>query len=63
MSRVVTDYSIGKVLTDRSPENVAREIQNMLDNTEQYLYWQQNTKLASQKLCWENEENVLLKLF
>ncbi|MFC2112607.1 glycosyltransferase [Bacteroidota bacterium] len=63
MKKVVEDYSIGQVLNEREPENLAKQVKDMMDSDELRMEWKKNLRKASSDLCWENEEGKLSDLF
>ncbi len=63
MKGIVEEYGIGEVLEKHSPEYLAEKIKDMLADKEKILEWKKNLLMASRDLCWENEEQVLFKLF
>jgi len=60
MMNVVNKYKIGKVLKSRSPQNVAREINDILLNKKSFKGF---FLKASNELCWEEEERKLFRIF
>lgn len=58
MKRIVTEYKIGDVLLERTPEKLAEKITQVL-NTDYSIH----LKKASEVLIWENEELTLQRIF
>ena len=52
MRKVVEDYGVGEVLTERSAEFLAQTISRVMDNATTY---EQHLQQAATQLCWENE--------
>lgn len=63
MRKLVEHYQIGSVLMERTPENLARVINEMLSNVDQKKQWQQNLLVAATDLCWEKEQEKLFRVW
>ena len=61
--KIIDQYKIGKVVEDFEPATIAKAINEMLDDKEQYLIYKENCKTAAQELTWENEEKVLQEIY
>lgn len=61
--KIITKYNIGEILEQHNPQQIAMKINSMLSNPEQLEVYRRNCKIASQELCWENEEHVLIELY
>jgi glycosyltransferase involved in cell wall biosynthesis len=62
MRAVVEKYAIGLVLKERTAENLAVLVQQMMIDSDHRDIWQQNLKLAATELCWENESVRLIEM-
>lgn len=62
LKSIVETYEVGCILKDRTPQKLAKLIQNM-ENQEVYRLLQVNCFQAAQNLCWENQEIKLLNLY
>ncbi len=60
---MVETYEVGYVLKDRSPENLASLIEDIRHNTENQEHFNQKLELAARDLCWQREEEKLIKLY
>ena len=60
---IVKKHQIGEILTQRSPENLANQINLMLNDETKRKLWISNLKRASNELTWENEEKTLMTVF
>jgi len=60
---IIDLYDIAVPITDHSPVNIARELNNLLDNEVLYNRLQDNCLAAAKNLNWENEENELLSFY
>ena len=63
MTRIVKKYRIGKILVERTPEKLADLINEMLSKNFIKKNYASNLELAARELCWEREENKLIRLF
>jgi len=61
--KIVDRYRIGLVVNNHNPETIAQAVNTLLSDKELYLQLKQNTAIASQELCWENEEKVLKSIY
>jgi len=61
--KIIHTYNIGKTLEEVSPVAIAKAINEMMSDREQYQIYKENTKTASQELTWENEEKVLSEIY
>jgi len=60
---IIDLYDIAVPIADHSPVNIARELNNLLDNEVLYSRLQDNCLAAAKKLNWENEEKELLSFY
>ncbi|MDN5349406.1 MAG: hypothetical protein PWQ54_802 [Bacteroidales bacterium] len=60
---IIETYKIGKIVGNLTPENIAQVVCECIDNKELMKFWRNNLTFAARKLCWENEEKVLLKVY
>ena len=63
IKNIVEKYVIGVTISEIKPENIAKNIQFMLENQSKMDLWKANTKIAAKELCWENEIKVLRKIY
>jgi len=63
MKKIIDKYKIGEILIQRSPENLANIISQMLNNYISDGKYTSNLALAARELCWEKEEEKLRILF
>lgn len=63
IKRIVNQYEVGWVINSHEPEEIAKTIQEIFDNEEDYQKKKLNTIKASEELCWENEEEVLKQIY
>ncbi len=63
MAKIVKQYNVGEILKENTSNAIAKQINNLLNNTEVYNNYVINTKKAKQELCWETQERELLELY
>jgi glycosyltransferase involved in cell wall biosynthesis len=63
MRSLVEKYGVGEILTERTPEKLAYQIQQVIENEQKMLVYKENLKKAANELCWEAEEKKLLSIF
>lgn len=63
IKRIVNQYEVGWVINSHNPEEIAKTIQEIFDNEEDYQKRKLNTQRASEELCWENEEEILKQIY
>lgn len=63
IERIITEYKIGTFIDNHDPQIIADTIKNALKDEKSYEQWKNNLIFAAQNLCWENEEEVLLKIY
>jgi len=63
INKVIDQYQIGTYVSSHEPVEIAAVIRKYLDNEPQLELWRKNLIFAAQELCWENEEQLLLKVY
>jgi glycosyltransferase involved in cell wall biosynthesis len=63
MKRIVEHYQIGAIAETHQRKDLAETIKRTLFNQEKNAVWKKNLKLAAKELCWENEEEILRKVY
>lgn len=63
MRRIVSQYGVGRILAERSPESLARMATDMLTDKTDRLGWKENAHLASKELCWDSEKQIVLHIY
>jgi glycosyltransferase involved in cell wall biosynthesis len=56
-------YNIGVLVEEMTIDNIENAINQLLHNKDLYAALQQNCLNAREVLCWENEEQLLLKIY
>jgi len=57
--KIFSKYEIGLLIDSHDPKHIAERMQLMLSDLERRKVWIENANLASNELCWQNEEKVL----
>ena len=61
MQKIVEKYNVGEFISSHEPQHLAEKVKTVLEKgRSSYL---PQLEIASQELCWENEEPKLLELF
>jgi glycosyltransferase involved in cell wall biosynthesis len=63
MRKVVMDYDIGLILHKHNTEALVEKLREMLYDEAQRKKWNANLAKAAEELCWEREEEKLLKIY
>jgi glycosyltransferase involved in cell wall biosynthesis len=63
MQSLVDAWAIGQVLRERSPEALARQLQEMIEDDNLRVQWQRGLEAAARELCWEKEQVKLFDFF
>jgi glycosyltransferase involved in cell wall biosynthesis len=61
--KIVEQYQVGNIVHSHDPVDIAKNIQDMLQDKNQMQIWRANTKKAAEELNWENEELVLHRVY
>jgi len=61
MTEIVQTFGVGEIIQNHSPEDLAKKINLVLENGK--AFYLHNLNVASDELCWENQEEKILKLF
>jgi glycosyltransferase involved in cell wall biosynthesis len=61
--RVIESYQVGRISEDHNPKNIAKHIDEMLNDEEANSQWKINLEKASKELNWEKEKEKLLRIF
>ena len=63
MKTIVEKYNIGEMITSHDPVSLAGKMDEMLNDKEKLAMYRENLKIAAGELCWENEEQELIRMF
>jgi len=62
MSKIVSDYDIGNILLNRTPQALAQALM-LVTKRRKEGYYTENLKIAAETLNWDNEKQKLLSIF
>lgn len=57
------EFEVALLIDDLSPENIARNLNRLLQDEDLYHHLQQNCLKASRVYCWQNEEKKLIEFY
>ncbi len=63
VKKIVEGYSIGKITPSLSTNDLAKTMNEMINDADSFAMWKENLKTAALELCWEKEEQKLFELF
>jgi len=63
MAKIVKKYEVGEVFNPEEPQDISRAINSLLNNSDKYKRYKENTKKVIQVYNWENEEKKLLRIY
>lgn len=63
VKKIVEVYQVGCIVKTHQPQDIATKINDMLRDSEQYALWKKNAIIASEELCWENENKPLISIY
>ncbi|MEP7372825.1 MAG: glycosyltransferase family 4 protein [Chitinophagaceae bacterium] len=60
---IIEQYDCGICLLSQAAQDMARQIEKLMNNPQQYQTLKKNTNLAAKELCWENEQKKLIAIY
>jgi glycosyltransferase involved in cell wall biosynthesis len=60
---IIEQYTCGICLQSMKTKDIARQIESLMNDPQQYQLLKKNTVLAAKELCWENEQNKLTAIY
>ena len=63
VKKIIDGYSIGLITPSLLPSDLASTMEAMMANKKLADKWKENLQIAAAELCWEHEEQKLLKIF
>jgi glycosyltransferase involved in cell wall biosynthesis len=63
VKRIIEQYDCGICLVSQGTQDIARQIEGLMNNPQQYQTFKRNTILAAKELCWENEQEKLIAIY
>jgi hypothetical protein len=63
MRNIINKYHVGEIFNGKTSEDLATQIQRLITDKTQLNKYHNNCITAAAELTWENEEQILLKIF
>lgn len=63
MESLLMQNDIGILLDFHDPKDIAQKLDEMLTNSQEYAQWKQNLKQLAADFCWENEQQLVQKIY
>lgn len=63
VKKIISGFEVGIISENHQPENIAKQIRDLMNNQTLYLKLKSNTRFAAQELTWENECGELDKIY
>jgi len=63
IKKIITKYDIGDFIPDYAPRSIARKIDTIINNPSILQKWNENIKVASKELTWENESEIIKTVY
>lgn len=63
IKKIIDEYAIGDCIRSHDPKHIADKMNAILQDENKLQLWKKNTKIASEKLNWENEEKALTEVY
>jgi glycosyltransferase involved in cell wall biosynthesis len=63
VKKMIGEFDVGDFIENHDPSHIAQKIESMFANEDRMNRWKHNTIKASEKLCWENEIQILEKVY
>ena len=63
VKQIILGYGVGCISPDHNPSHIASLLNEKLADSGLMKVWKENTKLAAEKLCWEEEEAELIRVY
>ena len=60
---IIEQYECGICLHSQKPRLIAQEVEELVNDKKRYQTLKNNTLLAANELCWENEKHKLLAIY
>lgn len=62
IEKIINDYEVGLIVEDHDPQEIAKKIHEILFNFSK-AHWTNALERASKELCWEIEEQNLIRIY
>lgn len=63
VGHIVRTYQIGEIIESHDPKHIAEKARGMFSDLQKMDFWKERLNIASEELCWENEELILRDVF
>ncbi|MEO6884186.1 MAG: glycosyltransferase [Bacteroidia bacterium] len=63
LKKIIFQYQVGDCIQNHDPKHIAEKINSIFTDEKLLLKWKENTKVAAQELCWENEEKIVIETY
>lgn len=63
VSKIVSGYKVGELITSHNPESIAGSMLQMINNEEQLRHYKANCIKARTELCWDRERKIAEELY
>ena len=63
VKKIVDHYQVGAIISEVTPEAIAKTILMIENDQDQYKKWRENTSKAAWDLCWQKEQIALKEIF
>lgn len=60
---IIEQYACGICLLSQATQDIAKQIQDLMNDPQQYQLFKKNAILAAKELCWENEQQKLIAIY
>ena len=60
---IIEQYDCGICLLSRTALGIARQVEELMNNSQRYQTLRENTIVAARELCWENEQQKLIAIY
>ncbi len=61
--KIIEKYNVGTFIPGHDPEKIAGKIKEIITDKQTYLTWKTNTIRAAGELNWENETEIITKIY
>jgi len=63
VSKIISENGCGLIIPEVTSEKISKALNELLDNPEKLAYLRKNAAIASEKLNWETESEIVIKLY
>jgi glycosyltransferase involved in cell wall biosynthesis len=62
LKKIIETYQVGIIVKEVKPETIAKAVEELFNNNSKYDQLKGNTRIAAEKLNWDEEKMVLYSL-